>query len=67
MEMRLIKIWMVLANVHLRVDIIRPTLNTCLYNVRPNLIVRHNADAYPCSLDKDAELGLVFNVYNLNF
>lgn len=58
---------MVLAHVHLRVDIIRPALNTCLYNVRPDLIVRHNADAHPCSFDKDAELGVVFNVYNLNF
>lgn len=70
--MWLITIWVVLAHVvlaltyHLRVNIIRSTLNTCLYNLRPDMIVRHNANAHPGFFDEDAELGLVFNVYNLN-
>lgn len=72
-DMWLVKIWMVLVYAvpalmyHLRVNIIRPALNTCLYNIGPDMIVRHNANAHPCFFDKDGKLGLVFNVYNLNF
>jgi hypothetical protein len=51
---------------HLRINIIRPALNTCLYNLRPDMIVRDNADAHLCLFDEGAKLGLVFNGHNLD-